>query len=168
MPNSDYWHPQAQMMARAMAQLARTPSVATGAAVWLAGRNAAVCETIARDMIDGYARTLRAVRVVSALSRDAGSRPVAPARATAASAPGPRRKTPAAAAAPQADDLTAIKGVGPRLAEELSGLGVERFEQIAAWTASEAARVSGQLSPSARRFARPESWIEQARALAGA
>jgi predicted flap endonuclease-1-like 5' DNA nuclease len=164
MPNSDYWHPQAQMMARGIAQLARTPSVAAGSAIWLAGRNAAVCETLARDMIDGYARTLRAVRVLGALSRVGGSGPATPARA----APAPRPKPSAAAAAPRTDDLTAIKGVGPRLAEELSGLGVVRFEQIAAWTAPEAARVSGQLSPSARRFARPESWIEQARALAGA
>ncbi len=164
MPNSDYWHPQAQMMALGMAQLARTPSVAAGSAIWLAGRNAAVWETLARDMIGGCARTLRAVRVLGALSRDTGSGPSTAARAAAPAAPGPLRTAPAA----KPDDLTAIKGVGPRLAEELSGLGVQRFEQIAAWTAPEAARVSGQLSPSARRFARPESWIEQARALAGA
>src|SRR4051812_42966812 len=32
------------------------------------------------------------------------------------------------------DDLTRLKGVGPKLAEQLRALGVTRFSQVAAWS----------------------------------
>ena len=31
------------------------------------------------------------------------------------------------------DDLTAITGIGPRIAEVLNGLGIWRYTQIAGW-----------------------------------
>src|SRR4051812_11882307 len=37
----------------------------------------------------------------------------------------------------EADDLSLIKGVGPRLVEQLRTLGVTRFAQIAAWDDAE-------------------------------
>jgi len=64
-----------------------------------------------------------------------------------------------------ADDLTRIKGVGPRLSALLGQLGVTRFAQIAQWTEADLARIDPQLGSFAGRPAR-DQWIEQARLLA--
>lgn len=66
---------------------------------------------------------------------------------------------------PVADDLTRMKGVGPKLAQRLNGLGVTRFEQIASLTPDEAAALDAQLGDFQGRMAR-DRWIEQARYLA--
>jgi len=63
------------------------------------------------------------------------------------------------------DDLTRIKGLGPKLAARLAELGVTRFAQIAAWDAAALARIDGQLGAFAGRPAR-DAWIEQAGFLA--
>lgn len=65
-----------------------------------------------------------------------------------------------------ADDLTRIKGVGPKLSALLASLGVTRFDQIAAWSDADLARIDSQLGSFAGRPAR-DQWIEQARLLAG-
>ncbi len=70
-----------------------------------------------------------------------------------------------AAAAPGDDDLTRIKGVGPKLVEQLSVLGVTRFDQIAEWTDDEIDRVDAKLGRFAGRIRR-DSWVDQARFLA--
>ena len=62
-----------------------------------------------------------------------------------------------------ADDLTRIKGIGPKLSARLNDLGIYHFKQIAAWTASEAEWVDECLAFKGR-VAR-EKWIKQARAL---
>ncbi|MFC3173616.1 hypothetical protein ACFOD9_05065 [Novosphingobium bradum] len=64
-----------------------------------------------------------------------------------------------------ADDLTRIKGVGPKLATLLAQLGVTSFAQIAAWSEVDLAGVDGQLGAFAGRPAR-DKWIEQAQLLA--
>ncbi len=64
-----------------------------------------------------------------------------------------------------ADDLTAIKGIGPKLSEKLNGLGVWHYAQIADWTAEHAAWIDDQLAFKGR-VAR-ENWIVQAKSLAG-
>lgn len=64
------------------------------------------------------------------------------------------------------DDLTRIKGVGPKLSALLASLGITRFAQIAAWSDEDLARVDAQLGSFAGRPAR-DQWIEQARLLAG-
>jgi predicted flap endonuclease-1-like 5' DNA nuclease len=69
------------------------------------------------------------------------------------------------AAAQDGDDLTRIKGVGPKLAAVLGELGVDSFAQIAAWTESEIDRIDGQLGRFEGRIRR-DSWVEQARLLA--
>ena len=65
----------------------------------------------------------------------------------------------------EADDLTRIKGLGPKLASLLRGLGIARFDQIAAWNEGDAARIDAQLGTFQGRIAR-DNWIEQARYLA--
>jgi predicted flap endonuclease-1-like 5' DNA nuclease len=64
-----------------------------------------------------------------------------------------------------ADELTRMKGVGPKVAALLNGLGVTRFDQIAAWSDADVARVDAQLGAFKGRIAR-DQWVEQARLLA--
>jgi len=68
---------------------------------------------------------------------------------------GPRGGTP--------DDLTRIKGVGPRSAEKLHGLGVYHLDQIASWTIDEARYVSAALAMPGR--VEKGKWVQQARQL---
>lgn len=63
------------------------------------------------------------------------------------------------------DDLTRIKGVGPKVAAVLRSLGVTRFEQIAAWDDTEIDRIDAQLGNFAGRIRR-DDWRTQARLLA--
>jgi predicted flap endonuclease-1-like 5' DNA nuclease len=69
------------------------------------------------------------------------------------------------AAAAEGDDLTRIKGLGPRLADTLHGLGVTRFEQIAGWSEADIDRIDHQLGRFSGRIRR-DSWVEQAGYLA--
>lgn len=64
-----------------------------------------------------------------------------------------------------ADELTRMKGVGPKVAALLNGLGVTRFDQIATWSDDDVARVDAQLGAFKGRIAR-DLWVEQARLLA--
>jgi predicted flap endonuclease-1-like 5' DNA nuclease len=81
---------------------------------------------------------------------------------TPETAPEPTR---ARAQAPlEADDLTKIKGVGPKLVTLLAGLGVTRLEQIAAWTESDVAAIDAQLGRFKGRIER-DQWVEQAKLL---
>jgi predicted flap endonuclease-1-like 5' DNA nuclease len=72
---------------------------------------------------------------------------------------------PAEAAGGDGDDLTRIKGLGPKLAEQLNGLGVTRFAQIAAWDEAEIDRIDAQLGRFQGRIRR-DDWQAQARLLA--
>jgi predicted flap endonuclease-1-like 5' DNA nuclease len=60
--------------------------------------------------------------------------------------------------------LRRIKGVGPKLAALLEGLGVTRFEQIAGWSDADVERIDAQLGTFSGRIRR-DDWIEQARLL---
>lgn len=66
---------------------------------------------------------------------------------------------------PESDDLTRMKGFGPRLRDRLAELGVTRFEQIAAWDDAEIDRIDAQLDRFQGRIRR-DDWVEQARFLA--
>ena len=65
--------------------------------------------------------------------------------------------------APGGDDLTAIKGLGPKAAAALNDGGITRFSQIAAWTDTDIAdwdaRINGR-----GRITR-DNWVGQARDL---
>lgn len=64
-----------------------------------------------------------------------------------------------------ADELTRMKGVGPKVAAVLNGLGVTRYDQIAAWSDADVERVDAQLGAFKGRVTR-DQWVEQARLLA--
>ena len=63
----------------------------------------------------------------------------------------------------KADDLTRIKGIGPKLSARLNDLGIYHFKQIASWSDSEAKWVEDFLSFKGR--VGRENWITQARVL---
>ena len=63
-----------------------------------------------------------------------------------------------------ADDLTRLKGVGPKLAAQLQDLGVTSFAQIAAWDEADIDRIDDQLGRFKGRIRR-DNWIEQAKLL---
>jgi predicted flap endonuclease-1-like 5' DNA nuclease len=69
------------------------------------------------------------------------------------------------AAVGAADDLLQIKGIGPKLNTLLVGLGITRFDQIAAWGAAEIDKVDDHLGSFKNRITR-DSWVEQAGLLA--
>ena len=70
-----------------------------------------------------------------------------------------------AASAVAEDDLTRIKGVGPKLATMLREMGIKSFAQVAGWDAAEIARVDAQLGRFQGRIER-DNWVEQAKFLA--
>lgn len=97
---------------------------------------------------------------------------VAPVDVPPPAEPAPAPPEPAAPAAPihavpagPADDLIQLKGVGPKVAALLNGLGVTRFDQIAAWSEADIARIDAELGAFKGRIAR-DQWVEQARLLA--
>jgi predicted flap endonuclease-1-like 5' DNA nuclease len=65
----------------------------------------------------------------------------------------------------EGDDLTRIKGLGPRLADQLHALGVTSFAQIAAWDEAEVDRIDAQLGRFQGRIRR-DDWRAQAQLLA--
>ena len=66
----------------------------------------------------------------------------------------------------ESDDQRQIKGIGPKIADSLDRLGVQRLEQIAAWTPADVARVNEQLRFKGR--IEREEWISQAKTLIAA
>lgn len=97
----------------------------------------------------------------------AGKAPTRKPATPAAKAPVERKPATArpkpAATAP--DNLLQLKGVGPKLATLLTGLGITRFDQIAGWTEDDVARIDPQLGTFKGRIGR-DKWIEQAGYLA--
>jgi predicted flap endonuclease-1-like 5' DNA nuclease len=72
---------------------------------------------------------------------------------------------PEPAGAASGDDLTRMKGVGPKLAAQLNQAGITRFEEIAALSPAEADALDKRLGTFQGRIHR-DRWIEQARFLA--
>lgn len=63
-----------------------------------------------------------------------------------------------------ADQLTRIKGLGPKAQAVLAGIGIHRFAQLAALDPARAAEVDNQLGAFKGRIFR-DRWIDQARYL---
>ena len=74
-----------------------------------------------------------------------------------------RTKAPKKVSAAKANDLKRINGVGPKIEGILNGLGIYRFDQIAAWTRENVDWVDEQLKFKGRIDR--ENWIEQAKTL---
>ena len=95
-------------------------------------------------------------------AKTAAAKPAAKPKAKPAAAK-PAPAAPAAAPAAGEDDLTAIKGLGPKAADSLKAGGVKSFAQIAAWNEAEIAswdeRINGR-----GRIVR-DDWVGQAKSL---
>lgn len=63
------------------------------------------------------------------------------------------------------DELTKIKGLGPKASAGLQAMGINRFEQIAGWTEADIQHVGAELGNMQSRIAR-DRWVEQAGLLA--
>ncbi|MBN7785557.1 hypothetical protein JYP51_11525 [Ponticoccus gilvus] len=109
--------------------------------------------------------------------KTASTEPAAPAQAKAPATPVAAAKAAEATVAPfveplklaapkgEADDLTALNGVGPKLAEALNAQGIWHYSQIAAWTEANVAWVDENL-PGVRGRASRDGWVAQAATLA--
>lgn len=62
------------------------------------------------------------------------------------------------------DELTRIKGLGPKAQTMLNGIGIHRFAQLAALDPAQAAELDGRLGAFKGRIFR-DRWIDQARYL---
>ncbi len=102
--------------------------------------------------------------------------PAAPAEFVKAAPPppAPPAPPPPVAAAPppppplavgEPDNLSLIKGLGPKLRALLTGLGITRFDQIAGWTEADIDAIDAQLGDFAGRIRR-DNWVDQAGYLA--
>ncbi|MEM6908234.1 MAG: helix-hairpin-helix domain-containing protein [Pseudomonadota bacterium] len=91
--------------------------------------------------------------------------PAAAPKPTPSPVPAPVSERKPEPAPSTADDLTRIKGVGPKLVALLHEQGVTSFAQIAAWDDAEIARVDSMLGRFQGRIAR-DQWVEQAKYLA--
>jgi predicted flap endonuclease-1-like 5' DNA nuclease len=88
-----------------------------------------------------------------------------PVSAAASAKPTPVKPLPIDAARNgKPDDLTAIKGLGPKLQELLNRMGIFHLDQIAGWSAGEASWMDDNLQGVKGRVTR-DNWIAQAKAL---
>jgi predicted flap endonuclease-1-like 5' DNA nuclease len=92
-----------------------------------------------------------------------GATPADVAATTVADGPPPPTIRPAPEGPP--DDLSRMKGVGPKLVALLGELGVTHFSQIAAWTDEDVAAIDQHLGAFKGRITR-DRWVDQARRLA--
>ncbi len=70
---------------------------------------------------------------------------------------------PMLAAAPMADDLTIVEGIGPKVAAILKEAGITTFQQLAG---AEVDQLEALLREAGLRMMNPASWPEQARLAA--
>lgn len=105
---------------------------------------------------DGGTRSARRNQTLIDAPPVAPMRPVRPDHEQAQASSGP--------AAARLDDLTRIKGVGPKLQQRLHDLGVTSFAQIAAWDDAEVERIDAQLGRFQGRIVR-DDWRTQASLL---
>jgi len=91
--------------------------------------------------------------------------PAAKAEPKPKAAPKPKAEPKPAPAPAAPDDLSRIKGLGPKLQKLLPELGITTFAQIAAMTDADLAELDTKLGAFAGRPAK-DSWVEQAKFLA--
>jgi len=125
-----------------------------------------------RDVLDeGAAPAARNQALIDAPAASAPQVPIPPATPAGMAGVGEaveaavERQQIQAAESGSPDELTRMKGVGPKLAAQLHALGVTRFAQIAAWDEADIDRFDAQLGRFQGRIRR-DGWVEQARLLA--
>lgn len=124
-----------------------------------AGRNEALINTApAASGLSNAANSQRAAHASALADAEAGPS-IAPSTAT------PTSQAAEAARARANDDLTRIKGLGPKLATMLGEQGISSFAQIADWSDSDIDRIDATLGRFQGRIRR-DSWVEQAKLLA--
>jgi predicted flap endonuclease-1-like 5' DNA nuclease len=155
-------------------------------AVWLFARGARKARilddgsapAIGRDVLDeGAAPAARNQALIDAprgvdiiqgpLSAAANAQPTAAAPLGTDDEAGPESDPVPVTPAPPgtADDLTRIKGLGPKIAALLGEFGIVSFAQIAAWEPADVERIDARLGRFSGRITR-DKWVEQARLLA--
>lgn len=128
--------------------IALAVGIAVAWLIFVSNRKTSVL-TDRRDVLDeGAERAQRNQALI-----DAAGKPV-----EAASVPTPAPVT-------LEDDLTRIKGLGPKIATMLAGMGVTRFDHIAQWNDAEIDRIDAQLGRFSGRIRR-DNWVAQAKLLA--
>lgn len=111
-------------------------------------------------------RTDPAIGAATATATVAAATAARPSRGSAsdAGAASVKPRPLAAARDGRADDLTAIKGLGPRMQEALNRMGVFHLDQIAGWSRAEALWMDTNIPGVKGRVTR-DNWIAQAQAL---
>ena len=98
------------------------------------------------------------------VAEEAAPKPAAEPKSSASAAAPAVEKKPAKAAKAKRDDLTKIKGIGPKLATLLNEHGVTQFSEIAAWSAKDIATWDEKLGSMPGRIER-DQWVSQAASL---
>jgi len=97
------------------------------------------------------------------------SKPAAAAKKSAPKAAAPKAKAKSAVAKPKPaakpDELTRIKGLGPKMNEKLIDAGIQTFDQLAALTDDQAQVLDKQLGARGRLVS--DKWVAQASDLSG-
>ena len=150
----------------AMSAHAATGKMPEGGVSSGAPANAAAAKTATKAAVKPAGQKKPAAKTKPAAKSAAKSAaPVSPTPLTEAEAKLPGAK-PSVLAAPEgtADNLTRIKGIGPKNEGKLNELGIFHFRQIAAWKKKEAEWVGAYMAFPGR--IEREEWIAQAKLLA--
>lgn len=139
--------------------------------VFAASRKTSIQRDAAADDAGAVAKRNQALIDTPPVAASVPAAPPEPAAEPAPPPPPPSEVSPAPAPAvteapaPQSgDDLTRIKGLGPKLATILAEQGITSFDQIAGWSEADIARVDASLGRFEGRITR-DNWVEQARML---
>jgi large subunit ribosomal protein L21 len=109
----------------------------------------------------GHRQHQTVIRIAEILTE--GKKPSKKAAAKTEAKSAPASETLFTAPQGAGDDLTVIKGIGPKAAEQLNEQGITTFAQIAAFTDADIAKIDEAMPFSAAQI---EDWREQAKALA--
>ncbi len=134
----------------------------TGWRLWSASGDAGKVLRHAQDEIDRLQRENDSLSSAAARHQAAFEATKKPAPKTTASAP--VAKAPKKAASQSTpDQMTDIKGLGPKTADALEAAGITSFAQIAAWTESDIASWDEKLTARGRIVR--DDWVGQARKM---
>ena len=112
---------------------------------------------------NGHRQDLTSVTIREILLGGAKPSKKAAAPKKAEAAPAPAALASGLAEGVNADDISLIGGIGPKLLKGLNDIGITTLAQIAAWSDSDVERIETELKQKGR-VAR-EEWIEQAKEL---